>query len=299
MESKGLMTKADKAEQVIVHIVLIFFSLCAILPFVLLISGSMTDDSTLTITGYKFWSPKWSFYAYEYLFVSNGENILRAIGISVFITVFGTGLSLLIAPMLAYALSRRDYNRAKILSFYVIFTILFNGGIVPAYMMWNNLFGIKNTIWALIFPNLVMNGFIITIMKNYFSQNIHPALIEAAKIDGASELMIYFRVILPLSQPILATIGLMVGLGYWNDWVNGLYYITDNKLYSLQVMLNSILMNAQALLTMGNASSVSMKLPSISIRMAIAVVGTVPIIILYPFFQKYFIKGIALGGVKE
>ena len=299
MESKGLMTKADKAEQVIVHIVLIFFSLCAILPFVLLISGSMTDDSTLTITGYKFWSPKWSFYAYEYLFVSNGENILRAIGISVFITVFGTGLSLLIAPMLACALSRRDYNRAKILSFYVIFTILFNGGIVPAYMMWNNLFGIKNTIWALIFPNLVMNGFIITIMKNYFSQNIHPALIEAAKIDGASELMIYFRVILPLSQPILATIGLMVGLGYWNDWVNGLYYITDNKLYSLQVMLNSILMNAQALLTMGNASSVSMKLPSISIRMAIAVVGTVPIIILYPFFQKYFIKGIALGGVKE
>lgn len=299
MDERGLMTKADKIEQVVVHIVLIIFSLCAILPFILLISGSFTDEPILTITGYKFWPAKWSLYAYEYLFVTNGENILRAIGISVFITVFGTGLSLLTAPMLAYALSRRDYRRAKIMTFYVIFTMLFNGGLVPAYMMWNNLFGIKNTIWALVFPNLVMNGFIIIIMKNYFTQNIHPALIEAAKIDGASEMKIYFRIILPLSQPILATVGLMIGLGYWNDWVNGLYYITDSKLYSLQVMLNSILMNAQALMTMGNSATVGMKLPSVSIRMAIAVVGTVPIIILYPFFQKYFIKGISLGGVKE
>lgn len=299
MEEKGLMTRADKIEQVIVHIALIFFSLCAVLPFVLLISGSLTDESTLTVTGYRFWPSKWSVYAYEYLFVSNGENLLRAVGISVFITVFGTGLSLLTAPMLAYVMSRRDYKRAKVMTFYVIFTILFNGGIVPAYMMWNNLFGIKNTIWALIFPNLVMNGFIIIIMRNYFAQNIHPALIEAAKIDGANEMMIYLRVILPLSQPILATVGLMVGLGYWNDWINGLYYITDNKLYSLQVMLNSILMNARALMTMGSAETVGMKLPSISIRMAIAVVGTVPVIVLYPFFQKYFIRGITLGGVKE
>ena len=299
MDERGLMTRGDKIEQVVIHIILIIFSLCAILPFVLLISGSFTDESTLTITGYKFWPSKWSIYAYEYLFITNGANILRAVSISVFITVFGTTLSLLTAPMLAYVLSRRDYKRASIMSFFVIFTMLFNGGIVPSYMMWNNLFGIKNTIWALVFPNLVMNGFIIVIMKNYFTQNIHPALIEAAKIDGANELHIYFRVVLPLSQPILATVGLMIRLGYWNDWINGLYYITDTKLYSLQVMLSSILMNAQALMTMGSSAAVGMKIPSVSIRMAIAVVGTVPIIILYPFFQKYFIKGITLGGVKE
>lgn len=299
MESHRVLTRGEKTEQVIIYVVLTIFALCAILPFIILLASSFSDEQAIKTFGYSFWPREWSTYAYEYLFKANIESILRAYGITLFVTVFGTGLSLIITPLIAYALSRRDFKRAAVYSFLVFFTIIFNGGVVPSYIMWNNLFEIKNTIWALIFPNLLTNGFMITIAKNFFSSSIHPALIEAAKIDGASELRIYTNIVLPQSLPIIATIGLMIGLAYWNDWVNGLYYITKTELYSLQVMLNSILMNAQAMATMGSGAAAGMTLPSTTVRMAIAVIGVVPILVLYPFFQKYFVKGIMLGGVKE
>ena len=135
--------------------------------------------------------------------------------------------------------------------------------------------------------------------KNSFANNIHPVLIEAAKIDGANELYIYFKIVLPLSTPILATVGLMVGIGYWNDWINGQYYITETNLYSLQVMLTKIMQNLQMLVNMGDTGITSSEMPGVSVRMAIAVMGTVPILVLYPFFQKAFVAGISLGGVKE
>jgi putative aldouronate transport system permease protein len=166
--------------------------------------------------------------------------------------------------------------------------------------MWTQIFHVKNTIWALVFPNLVFNGFYIMLFKNSFATNIHPALIEAAKIDGAGEFYIYRKIVLPLSLPILATVGLMVGLGYWNDWTNGLYFVSDTSLYSLQNLLNSIMNNINALAALSSSASVGhIDLPGTGIRMAMAVIGVIPIMILYPFFQKYFIKGIALGGVKE
>lgn len=299
MELTRKLTKGEKTEQVIIYVVLTIFALCAILPFILLLASSLTDEQTIKSFGYSFWPREWSTYAYEYLFKANGKSILRAYGITLFVTVFGTCLSLIITPMIAYALSRRDFKRAAVYSFLVFFTIIFNGGVVPSYIMWNNLFEIKNTIWALIFPNLVTNGFLITIAKNFFSSSIHPALLEAARIDGAGETQIYLKIVLPQSLPIIATLGLMVGLGYWNDWVNGLYYLTNTELYSLQVMLNSILLNAQALAAMGGSASTAMALPSTTVRMAIAVIGVIPVMALYPFFQKYFVKGIMLGGVKE
>lgn len=299
MELTRKLTKGEKTEQVIIYVVLTIFALCAILPFILLLTSSLADEQAIKTFGYSFWPKQWSTYAYEYLFKANGASILRAYGITLFVTVFGTGLSLVITPMIAYALSRRDFKRAAVYSFLVFFTIIFNGGVVPSYIMWNNLFEIKNTIWALIFPNLVTNGFLITIAKNFFSSSIHPALLEAARIDGAGETQIYLKIVLPQSLPIIATLGLMVGLGYWNDWVNGLYYLTNTELYSLQVMLNSILLNAQALSSMGSAASAAMAMPSTTVRMAIAVIGVVPVMALYPFFQKYFVKGIMLGGVKE
>lgn len=299
MELTRKLTKGEKTEQVIIYVVLIIFALCAILPFILLLTSSLADEQSIKTFGYSFWPKEWSTYAYEYLFKANGESILRAYGITLFVTVFGTCLSLIITPMIAYALSRRDFKRAAVYSFLVFFTIIFNGGVVPSYIMWNNLFEIKNTIWALIFPNLVTNGFLITIAKNFFSSSIHPALLEAARIDGAGETQIYLKIVLPQSLPIIATLGLMVGLGYWNDWVNGLYYLTDTELYSLQVMLNSILLNAQAMAAMGGSAAASMPLPSTTVRMAIAVIGVIPVMALYPFFQKYFVKGIMLGGVKE
>lgn len=299
MELTRKLTKGEKTEQVIIYVVLIIFALCAILPFILLLTSSLADEQSIKTFGYSFWPKEWSTYAYEYLFKANGESILRAYGITLFVTVFGTCLSLIITPLIAYALSRRDFKRAAVYSFLVFFTIIFNGGVVPSYIMWNNLFEIKNTIWALIFPNLVTNGFLITIAKNFFSSSIHPALLEAARIDGAGETQIYLKIVLPQALPIIATLGLMVGLGYWNDWVNGLYYLTNTELYSLQVMLNSILLNAQAMAAMGGSAAASMPLPSTTVRMAIAVIGVIPVMALYPFFQKYFVKGIMLGGVKE
>ncbi|MCR5678530.1 MAG: carbohydrate ABC transporter permease [Agathobacter sp.] len=299
MEDSSVKGVREKRFQVLINIILIILTLLAVLPFILLLASSLTEDGTLARFGYNFWPRKFSAYAYTYLFSSNAGRIMRSYGITIVVTVIGTAISLLIGPMLAYPLSRRDYKRAKIITFLVFFTMLFNGGIVPSYIMWTQTFHVKNTIWALIFPTLLFNGFFIILYKNNFATNIHPALIEAAKIDGAGEWYIYFKVILPLSLPILATIGLMVGLGYWNDWANGLYYITDEKLYSLQQLLKSIIDNIKNIQTISQAGAAAAKLPGTSIRMAMAVVGVIPVMILYPFFQKAFIAGISLGGVKE
>lgn len=299
MEDSSVKGVREKRFQVLINIILIILTLMAVLPFILLLASSLTEDGTLARFGYNFWPRKFSTYAYTYLFSSNAGRIMRSYGITIVVTVIGTAISLLIGPMLAYPLSRRDYKRAKIITFLVFFTMLFNGGIVPSYIMWTQTFHVKNTIWALIFPTLLFNGFFIILYKNNFATNIHPALIEAAKIDGAGEWYIYFKVILPLSLPILATIGLMVGLGYWNDWANGLYYITDEKLYSLQQLLKSIIDNIKNIQTISQAGAAAAKLPGTSIRMAMAVVGVIPVMILYPFFQKAFIAGISLGGVKE
>lgn len=302
MEDNSVKSREYTIFQIVIFVILGIFALCALLPFLMLLASSFTDEATLAQAGYNFWPKKFSVYAYEYLFKSNGMKVWRAYGITFFITIVGTALSLLIGPMLGWVLSRRSYKRAKLLSFMVFFTMLFNGGIVPSYIMYSQFFHMKNSILALIIPSLLFNGFFIILYKNYFASNIHPALVEAAKIDGAGELYIYFKIVVPLSLPILATIGLMVGLGYWNDWTNGLYYITNTNMYSLQQLLKSIIDNISALASMantGDAAAQAAKMPGTSIRMAIAVVGVVPIMVLYPFFQKAFIAGIALGGVKE
>lgn len=290
--------KGFRPGQFFLNAILMCFSLAAILPFLMLIISSFTDEQVLMTGGYTYFPAKLSFYAYEYLFVVNTASIMRAYGITVLITIVGTSVGLMAAAMLAYSLSRRDNRKRGVLTFVVFFTMLFNGGLVPQYLMWTQLFGIKNTIFALIVPNLLMNGFFILLMKSYFTLNIHPALIEAAKIDGAHEFFIYRKIVMPLSLPILATIGLMLGINYWNDWMNGLVYITKNELFSLQNLLNRILVTIRFLNEFANDFKLDYKLPSVSIRMAMAVVGSLPILILYPFFQKYFVKGISLGGVK-
>jgi putative aldouronate transport system permease protein len=289
----------ERMAQLLIHLILLALSLAALLPFILIFASSFTDEGTLLVDGYSFFPKKWSMGAYEFVFRTNGENVFRAYGITLLITAVGTTLSLLIGPMAAYVLSRRDYRRRGVISFLIFFTMLFNGGLVGSYMMWTRLFHIKNTIFALIFPNLLLNGFSIMLMRSYFTINIHPAMIEAAKVDGANELRIYFSIVIPLSLPILATIGLMVGIGYWNDWTNGLYYVTDPKLFSLQNLLNRILTNARYLASISNDATVQVDLPSVGVRMAMAVIGVIPIMALYPFFQRYFIKGLTLGGVKE
>lgn len=280
------------------HTILAFISLLALLPFLLLIISSFTDNASAVRNGYSFFPQKWSLEAYRYM-ANDWSTIGRAYMITILVTILGTGISLLITSMLAYTLSIKDLPGGRVLSFLVVFTMLFSGGIVPTYMVYTKMLNITNSIWALIIPGLLMNAFTIMLVKNYFMFSIPPALAESAKIDGASELRTFFSIILPLSLPILATIGLMSGIAYWNDWQNGLYYLTDTKLYSIQLLLNRINKDIAFIASNSTVVTNTANLPTTTVRMAIAVIGILPILVIYPFFQKYFVKGITIGSVKE
>lgn len=294
------MVTSNRITQMVSHIFLAFLAIISIIPFIILISSSFTTEEFILREGYNFIPAEFSLSAYEYL-MNNSGNILRAYGITILVTVVGTTASLAITAMLAYSLSRKDLPYRNALAFFVFFTILFNGGLVPTYLVYTQVFDVKNTIWALIVPGLLVNGFNVLLMRSFFITSIPEPVIESARIDGAGEFRTFFSIVLPLSLPILATIGLLQTIVYWNDWFNGLIYITDSKMFSIQNMLNRMLSDIQFLSegSLGtNASEAASQVPSTSVRMAIAVVGILPIIVAYPFFQKYLVKGIALGAVK-
>jgi len=293
------MTKQYRGWQWAAHIVLGLFSLTCILPFLLLFIASITDDSAIVKHGYSFFPEAFSFSAYSYIW-DNSDMVLRAYGITIFVTVVGTVASLIMTSLLAYPLSRSDLPGGKIIAFFVFFTILFNGGLVPTYMIYTQMLPIQNTLWAQIIPWLLMNGFNVLLMRAFFINTVPKAVIESASIDGASEFKIYYRIVLQLSLPILATIGLFQALAFWNDWNNGLIFINDPNLLNLQNVLNRIMSNIEFLSnnsSMGGSSALS-QLPKETFRMAIAVIGIVPILIAYPFFQRYFVKGLTIGAVK-
>ena len=297
-----MKTKEDRIFQTIGHCVMLILSVCAVVPLLLLVISSITDNDTLVRNGYSFFPEKISFYAYEYIF-KTGSTVIKAYGISILLTTVGTVISLLITTLLAYPLSKRDLPGRKVLTFYVFLTMLFNGGLVPTYLNYTNTFGIKNTFWALLIPGLLTNGFYILLMKSYFSTSVPYEIMEAAVIDGASEYQVFGKVVVPLAKPIIATIGLFAGIGYWNDWQNGYIYLTKRTdLYSIQNLLNRMIQNIQYLSqnssSIKNADSGLATIPSVSVRMAMAVVGILPIVIVYPFIQSNFVKGITLGGVK-
>ena len=293
------MVSNGKGFQRAAHVVMILLCVFCLFPFVLLISSSITDEMTLIREGYSVIPKVVSFDAYKYLFVSS-KAIARGYKITVFVTVIGTLVNLTFTTLLAYPLSRKDLPHRSFFSFFVFFTMLFNGG-VPSYMMWTQFFHIKNTYAALIVPNLMMGAFYVIMMRTNFSSNIPDAVIEAARIDGAGEWRILSQIVLPMSLPIIATLTLLVGLHYWNDWVNGLYYISKDKYYSIQVLLNRMLQDVQYLMSSSGAAgmdSMDSAIPATGIKMAVAVVGALPVLAVYPFFQKYFVKGITIGAVK-
>lgn len=294
------MVSNGKGFQRAAHVVMILLCVFCLFPFVLLISSSITDEMTLIREGYSVIPKVVSFDAYKYLFVSS-KAIARGYKITVFVTVIGTLVNLTFTTLLAYPLSRKDLPHRSFFSFFVFFTMLFNGGVVPSYMMWTQFFHIKNTYAALIVPNLMMGAFYVIMMRTNFSSNIPDAVIEAARIDGAGEWRILSQIVLPMSLPIIATLTLLVGLHYWNDWVNGLYYISKYKYYSIQVLLNRMLQDVQYLMSSSGAAgmdSMDSAIPATGIKMAVAVVGALPVLAVYPFFQKYFVKGITIGAVK-
>lgn len=281
-------------------IILTVLVIVAMLPILLIVVASFSSETSLIRNGYSFWPESWSLDAYYYM-VKQGVMIARAYGVSFFVTIVGTALSVFLTTMLAYPMSRKSFKYRNVLAFFVFFTMLFNGGIVPSYIMWTKFFHIKDTIWALIIPNYLVTAFNVILVKNYYQNSIPDSLIEAAQLDGASELKIFFKVMLPLAVPTVATISLFTGICYWNDWTNGLYYINNEKLYSIQQLLMKIMNNIQALRSNSNAALLgtgAVELPGTSIRMAMAVIGILPIVIIYPFVQRYLVKGVVVGAVK-
>lgn len=281
-------------------IILSVLAFLILLPVLLVVISSVTDENVLIQSGYTYFPAKLSLDSYYYM-VKQSEMILRAYGVTITVTCIGTLTSVLITTMLAYPMSRPTFRYRNVLAFFVFFTMLFNGGIVASYIMWSRVFQIKDTIWALIVPNYLVTAFNVFLVRNYYVTSVPLSIIESAQIDGASELRIFFKIMLPLAIPSVATISLFTGLIYWNDWINGLYYLTDAKLYGIQNLLIRIMNNIQFLKVSSNVAllgTMNVDLPGTSVRMAMAVIGILPIVIIYPFVQKHFIKGVVLGAVK-
>ena len=296
------MRKKELSYQILFNVVMAAFSVLILLPLLLLFVASFTDNSEIILRGYSFFPHQLSLSAYGYIWQEKAQ-IFSAYFITIAVTFVGTSVGLIISVMYAYALSKPYFPGKMFFSLYILFTMLFNGGLVPTYIMYTRYLHMKNTIFALILPALLMNAFNVLLIRSYFNNNVPASLVEAARIDGATEMQTLVRVVVPVSKPIIVTIGLFIGLAYWNDWQNGLYYVTKPELYSVQQILNNMLRNIEYLTKNSSAvqksTTLAGSLPAATVRMAIAVVGMLPILVIYPFVQKYFVRGIALGAVKE
>ena len=290
------LSASSKTFYVICYVIVALVALVCLIPFILLISGSFTSEQWIRFHGFSLWPGEFSLEAYKIIF-KTPEKIVRAYGVSIFITAVGTLAGLFLTSLTAYVISRKDAKDRNALSFFFYFTTLFNGGMVSTYIFYIQYLHLKDNYLALILPG-VFNVFYLLIMRT-FVNNIPFALIESAKLDGAGEWRIYFTIILPLLKSGLATIGLFLALGYWNDWYNAMLYMNDEAKYPLQYMLYSVQQQTQALARIAAQAGIQVaNLPSNSLKMAMAVVATGPIIIVYPFVQKYFISGITIGSVK-
>ena len=292
--------KRNRNIRIFATVVLGVIVMFTLFPIVLLAVASFTDESVLIRDGYTLFPKKMSIAAYAYMRNQFGM-VGRAYYVTILTTVVGTAASMVLTSSLAYPMARRTFRHRNLLAFFVYFTMLFNGGIVPSYIMWTTYFKIKNTLAALIVPNLMMSAFNVMLVRNYYKNSIPEALYEAAQLDGASELQTFVRVALPLSVPVLSPVGLFVALAYWNSWTNALYYVTDPNLFGIQNLLMRIMRNIEYIRSGTSEMSAEgqlVTLPGNSIRMALALIGILPIIVIYPFVQKYFIKGVIVGAVK-
>lgn len=290
------LSTSSKVFYVICYVVVALMAIICLIPFIMLVSGSFTAENWIRFHGYGLIPGEFSVEAYKIIF-KTPERIIRAYGVSIMITLIGVAIGLLLTALTAYVISRKDFKYRNALSFFFYFTTLFNGGMVSTYIYYIQYLHLKDSYLALILP-MVFNVFYLLIMRT-FVNNIPVALIESAKLDGAGEWRIFFTIILPLLQSGLATIGLFLALGYWNDWYNAMLYMNTDTKYPLQYMLYSIQQQAQALARIASQAGISVQdLPSSSLKMAMAVVATGPIVIVYPFVQKYFVAGITIGSVK-
>ncbi len=292
----ALEKKSDKAVEWIFTALIIIFAVVCLVPFILVIASSFTSETSIIQNGYNLWPREFSLEAYKLLFKSN--TLVPAYGVTIFVTVVGTLLSMLVTSMCAYAISCKSfYNRGKV-AFFIYFTMLFSGGLVPTYLWITRYLHMTDSIWVLIIPALV-NPWNLLLLRNFF-QGIPDALSESARIDGANDLQILFKIILPISLPGLATVGLFYALAYWNEWYKALLYIRDSKKYPLQYLIMQIQRNIQYVqqnAAQGGATTNGI-VPAYTSQMATAVMTIGPIVLLYPFLQKYFVQGLTVGSVK-
>ncbi|CAM4507357.1 putative aldouronate transport system permease protein [Paenibacillus endophyticus] len=283
------------------NLIFIVLALLCVIPVIVVLSISFSSEDSIRETGYHLLPVALSGEAYAYV-IKQGTMILRALGVSALVTVVGTVLGVLLTTSMGYVLSRPTYKLNGFLTWVVFIPMIFNGGLVSSYFINTNLLGLKDSVWALILP-LAVSSFNVIICKTFFKSTIPDGLIESAEIDGASQLRIFFSIILPISLPVIATIGLFLCFSYWNDWFQSMLYIDNQNLYSLQALLNSLMSNVDALAK--NAASMGVSyavlvatMPKESARMAVAIIIVLPVAFAYPFFQKYFISGLTIGAVK-
>jgi len=307
MASKKYSTGLEKFNQIhkptnaVFNIIFIILSLICVVPVLFVLSVSFSTEKSIQDFGYHLIPKVFSMESYTFLMKQN-VVIMRALGISLFVTIIGTIIGVLLTTTMGYVLSRPQYRLKGFLTWVVFIPMVFNGGMVSSYYVNANLLGLKDNVWAYILP-LAVSSFNVIICKTFFQSTIPDSLVESAKIDGASQLRIFVSIILPISLPVLATIGLFLSFGYWNDWFQAMLYINDTKLNTLQALLTKIMDNVDYLsrnaATMGVSSAeLARTMPKEGARMAIATLIVIPIACAYPFFQRYFISGLTVGAVK-
>lgn len=292
------MKRKNKIAQIIINIVLVAACFLIIYPLLLVIGVSLTDEKTLLYSGYQVIPSNFSLEAYKYVF-KNPTTIIDAYKVTFAFSVIGTALSVLLMAMLAYPLTKKELKGRNFVSFLLFFTMLFNGGLVPSYILITRYLHLGDTIWVYIFPSMISVWY--TFMMRTFFNDLPKEIFESALVDGAGEFRIFFRMVIPLSKPVIAAVALFIFLGKWNDWFTSLLYINDPKLVSLQYLLQKI-MNDIKLLS-ENSGNMSIQkdtssIPTESVRMAMAIVVAGPALLVFPFFQKYFVKGLTIGSVK-
>ena len=308
MRKKEKVTKVEirnfnPTANLIFNIIIALFALSCVLPFFFFFLISLTEEHSLAELGYRFWPKEFSTAAYSYIFAGQmSSKIFKAFGVTVLVTVLGTVVNSTMTSLYAYVISRSNFPFRKFFTIFALITMLFTPGMVATYLIVSNMLFLKDTIWALILP-MALGPFNILVMRTFFIKTVPDSIIESARMDGASELKIFMKIVLPLAVPGIATISLFAALGYWNDWFNALLYIQNDDLVPLQYLLMKIQSNLDFLAkNAGMGAQIQgglAALPSESARMAIVVVSTLPIALTYPFFQKYFVGGLTIGGVKE
>lgn len=286
-----------KVFETVAYILLSLGAIICVLPFIIIVSGSFTDNSTILTQGYSLLPRDFTFSAYQTIFKSP-KDILQAYKMTLYYTVVGTGLGLMMITLTGYVISRKEFKYRNTVSFLIYFTSIFGGGMIPWYLMYANVLGLKGSTLAIWFPAL-MSPFLVILMRTFIVGAVPDAITESAKIDGAGHFTIFFRIVLPVLKPGLATVGLFLALGYWNDWYRSSMFSTNSSTWQLQFYLYDLLNATTAMKQM--ASNVSMKtadLPTESVKLAMAVVATGPVLLFYPFVQRFFVSGITVGAVK-